>query len=160
MERVGQRWIAWEAYVRAVSLADRFWGDEATRAALVAHCRSRQDAILAVLRQREPLLTAAELQRRFDLELAFGVGCQRDQQAEEAQRLAAGADPDAVDLAAAVASLHPDLATRPGDEDTILLRGRRLGSLDLTGLFIGIFIGIALVVIHDAVVRVRATAQN
>ena len=54
MLRVGQRYIAWEAFERAARLADRFWPDPAIRRIFLDHCHARQAAIVANLRATNP----------------------------------------------------------------------------------------------------------
>ncbi len=105
MLRVGQRYIAWAAFERAVRLADSFWPTPDLRDALIAHCRGRQKRIEETLEfsgdgesRRTPWQhvsppvkdAVAALRPRFDAELAHGEAYQRAYQAYEAEKIAAG----------------------------------------------------------------------
>lgn len=86
MVRVGQRYIAWCAYERAVQMKDRFWPDAAIQEQFVTHCRARQAAIEKQL----PEPDREQLRPRFEAELAYGQRYQREYQQYEADRIAAG----------------------------------------------------------------------
>lgn len=88
MLRVGQRFIAWDAYERAAQLADRYSKDPNIQDALRAHCRKRQTEI----EQRLPAnpATVARLHSQFDAELAYGQEFQKAYQEYETARIAAG----------------------------------------------------------------------
>lgn len=106
MLRVGQRYIAWAAYERAIRMAERFWPDPALQQFLCEHCRQRQSQIEQTLSFRAPASTrrppwqyvspppaegtVATLRPQFEKELAHGEGYQRAYQEYEAARIAAG----------------------------------------------------------------------
>jgi hypothetical protein len=110
MLRVGQRYIAWEAFERASRLADRFSPDQSLREFLINHCRQRQQAIEETLlfhgegtgygtpwqRVSPPPSgeTVAQLRARFDQDLSLGEAFQRDYQEYESSRIAAGVSID------------------------------------------------------------------
>src|SRR5206468_441582 len=92
--RVGQRFIAWEAFERASKLADRFWPGQVERDALRDHCLKRQARIEGTLMSGEesprvPGLVA-DLRSQFESELAFGEAYQKAYQDFEAAKIAAG----------------------------------------------------------------------
>ncbi len=87
MLRVGQRYVAWEAFERTYRLADGFGPDAASHQFLRDHCRKRQARIEATL----PPAEVATLRPRFEAELAAGEGYQKAYQDYEAAKLAAGA---------------------------------------------------------------------
>ncbi len=98
MLRVGQRYIAWDAFERASRLAGRFWPDPALQQALRDHCRARQGEIEAALASgpiapggppADPK-AVARLRPDFEKELDFGLRYQEDYQEYEAARIAAG----------------------------------------------------------------------
>jgi hypothetical protein len=110
MLRVGQRYIAWCAYERAVLLQERFWPDADLRRQFVEHCRARQ----AFIEQQLPESDRAELRPRFQTELAVGQKYQQDYQAYEAERLAAGASPSDPHFHDAFHAAHGPIASPPG----------------------------------------------
>jgi hypothetical protein len=97
MLRVGQRYLAWEAFERASRLAERFSPAEAERQTLRDHCNARQARIEETLRASALLAkpprtaeTDADLRSRFEAELAFGESYQRAYQDFEAAKIAKG----------------------------------------------------------------------
>lgn len=99
------------------------------------------------MRTGDAQLTADELQRRFDAELAFGAAYQGELDAAEAAALGAGGDVDATDLNAHVAARHPALATSPGLEDTIVVAASANGH-GILGCCCGLLVGLILVKIR------------
>ena len=89
MLRVGQRYIAWAAYERAFRLAERYSTASTAQAFLRDHCRKRQTEIEQTL-VSEPR-TVASLHPRFDAELTYGEGFQKEYQNFETAKIAAGA---------------------------------------------------------------------
>ena len=103
MLRVGQRWIAWEAFERAGRMSDRFWPDPGLQQALREHCRRRQAQIEETLTFRAPdsdrrrawqyvsppptAATLAGLRPKFDAELAHGEAYRRAYQQYEAAKI-------------------------------------------------------------------------
>ncbi len=61
MLRVGQRYIAWCAYERAIGLADRVWPDADLQRQFAEHCRNRQ----TLIEQQLPAAEAAQLRPRL-----------------------------------------------------------------------------------------------
>jgi hypothetical protein len=105
MLRVGQRYIAWAAYERAVRLAGRFWPDPAAQQFLRDHCRKRQGQIEKTLSFQAPTSTrrpawqhvspppaegVEDLRPAFEAELAHGEGYQQAYQRYELEKIAAG----------------------------------------------------------------------
>jgi hypothetical protein len=97
MLRVGQRYIAWEAYQRTLRLADRFWPGQGEQQALREHCKARQAQIETTLQvqalESSPHsrdVTGAELRVRFEVELSFGEAYQQAYQEYEAAKIAVG----------------------------------------------------------------------
>ncbi len=114
MERVGQRAVAWACYERAARLEARFWPDEAVRKGFLQHLRSRQKAIIAAAGADEDAW-----RKKFDAELAHGLAWQEARMAYEAERIAAGADPEADDFYEAFDAEHGSIASPPGGIDWI-----------------------------------------
>src|SRR5689334_4400072 len=86
MLRVGQRYLAWSAYERAARMGEGFWPDPGLQGFLRDHCRQRQVMIESQL----PAAEVAELRPRFEAELAYGQGYQKEYQQYEAEQIAAG----------------------------------------------------------------------
>jgi hypothetical protein len=87
MIRVGQRYIAWTAYERAIRLADRFSRDAAIREKFIKHCRARQRLITESLPPDEE----STMRNQFDAELQHGINYQKAYQEYEAEQIKAGA---------------------------------------------------------------------
>ncbi|MFO0808784.1 MAG: hypothetical protein U0746_09195 [Gemmataceae bacterium] len=117
MLRVGQRYLAWCAFERAGRLADRYWPDPELQRFLRDHCTMRQAEIESQL----PAADVAQLRPRFDAELAFGQGYQRDYQAYEEQRIAAGASIDDAHIYDDFHAGRPPIASPVGPEDVFLI---------------------------------------
>lgn len=133
-ERIGQRYTAWNAYARAIRLADRFWPAPAVRERLVAHCRERQRALEHLLSDETP----EGLQARHEAELAFGLRYQEERQRFEAERIAAGADIDAPDFFAefdrAFEAQHGPIASPLGGADLVRIRSPGPSPVDLASV--------------------------
>lgn len=121
MERVGQRRLAWDAYERALGLAERFSPRAEVRRALVGYCQTRQERLAEDLG-----IPAEQLRSEHEQELARGVAHQEAQAAWEAAQIAAGADPSAPDFLGAFRAEHP-IASRPGGADERSYQGGRRG---------------------------------
>jgi hypothetical protein len=115
MMRVGQRYIAWCAYERAVTMKDRFWPDPVFCDCLAAHCRRRQALIEGQLAPEEQ----ARLRPRFQAELAHGLEYQKEYQEYEGRRLAEGASLDDPHFYDAFDSRHDPIASPVGEADRI-----------------------------------------
>jgi hypothetical protein len=123
MVQVGQYYIAWTAYERAVLLADRFWPpDRQVRKKFVAFCRTQQAAIEEWLPDDE----CAQLASRFRAELAHGLDYQKAYQDFEERQIRAGVplhDPHFYD---AFHSRHGNIASPVGKADRFLVNHRGL----------------------------------
>jgi hypothetical protein len=113
MMRVGQRYIAWNAYERGVRLAGRFWPDAKIQQQFIAHCRRRQ----AVIEQQLPNNTRERLRPAFEEELTRGQGYQQAYQRYEAEQIAAGADVESPTFHDAFHAKHGPIASPVGPED-------------------------------------------
>ena len=116
MLRVGQRYLAWTAYQRAIELADRYSPDPAIQSFLKAHCKRRQQELLdSYPPDQRP--DAEVLMMQFAQELAFGREFQQACEASEEQQLAQGVSVDDPDFNRDFIRAHPEIATTPGDEE-------------------------------------------
>ncbi len=113
MTRVGQRYLAWCAYERAIDMKDRFWGDPHIQRGFVEHCRARQ----AVIERGLPEQERAALRPRFRAELEHGREYQRAYQAYEAEQVAAGASIDDPHFYDKFYERHGRIASPVGDAD-------------------------------------------
>jgi hypothetical protein len=117
MLRVGQGYIAWCAYERAVLLAARFASNKELQSDFIANCRGRQERIEEQLPANEVRL----LRPRFQAELAYGQRFQKEYQEYEAQRIKTGASLDAPDFYAAFFKDREPIATPLGRADSYLI---------------------------------------
>ncbi len=117
MLRVGQRYIAWTAYERAILLEERFWPDRAVRQRFVDHCRARQRLIEDTLPSQE----RAALRPRFEAELDFGRRYQQAYQDFEARQIAAGVSLDDPHFYDAFHAEHGPIASPLGRADWALV---------------------------------------
>ncbi len=113
MVRVGQRYIAWCAYERAVEMKDRFWPDPAIQEQFITHCRTRQAAIEKQLPEQD----REQLRPRFKAELAYGRRYQQEYQQYEADRIAAGASIDDPHFYDDFHARHAAIASPLGEAD-------------------------------------------
>lgn len=86
MLRIGQRYIAWEAYERAAQLGKNVWPEADVHEAFVRHCRRRQQ----LLEQLLPAEDVKRLRSQFEAELAFGKRYQDAYHAFEAAQIRKG----------------------------------------------------------------------
>lgn len=96
MERVGKPRLAWAAYQRTQLLSGRFWPDRRIRDGLTAHCKRRQQAIVAMLSRQEGNTQQAltsDLLERFQAELKHGEELQAALARYEEQEIAQGRHP-------------------------------------------------------------------
>jgi hypothetical protein len=117
MARVGQRYIAWAAYERAVRLVPEDGPQAKTFEKFVVHCRNRQALIESTLAESE----RANLRPQFEKELAFGKGYQKAYQDYEARRIEEGADLDDPRFYDEFEAQHGPIATPVGPEDIYLV---------------------------------------
>jgi tetratricopeptide (TPR) repeat protein len=137
MVQVGQNYIAWTAYERALRLADRFWPpDPKITEQFVAFCRSQQAAI-------EQLLPAGErdgLRPRFEAELAYGKRYQTAYQDYEGMQIRAGVPLDDPHFYDAFYAEHGEIASPVGDADQFTVNHNDLlRALPLMMLLAGAF---------------------
>ena len=141
--RVGQRYIAWNAFERASRMAARFSADPDTQEFLRQHCSQRQTQIEESLRfvaapdsSRRSLpwqyvSTPADpeivdsLQLTFESELADGEKYQRECQAYEDSQIAAGRPIDDPSFFDEFHRDHGEIASPVGLEESILRVPRR-----------------------------------
>jgi len=117
MEQVEQRHLAWAAYARALELG----GESFPHA---ERCNGRMRAIEKSLwHDNGP--SRGSLQALFEKELAEGKAWQAAYQDYEAERIAAGDDPEAPDFYAAFHRTHGSIASSPGPEDTLRIHSSR-----------------------------------
>jgi hypothetical protein len=116
MLRVGQRYVAWCAYERAVHLADRFGPTPQIRTGFVEHCRRRQ----AVIEGELPDAEREVLRPRFEAELAYGLRYQQDYDRYEANRIAQGASLDDPHFYDDFHAQHGPIASPVGEADQFL----------------------------------------
>jgi hypothetical protein len=117
MLRVGQRYLAWTAYERAIGMADRFWPDTTIQDRFVEHCRTRQRLIETQL----PKENWSERRQQFQDELAFGQGYQTAYQDHEARRIKEGASIDDPHFYDAFHTEHGPIASPVGPEDKFIV---------------------------------------
>jgi hypothetical protein len=113
MIRVGQRFLAWEAFERASRLADRVHPSPAVRQGFRDHCRRRQE----VIEESLPAADVPGLRPRFDAELAYGQAYQAEYRRYEADRVAAGVPLRDPRFYADFEGGRPPIATPPGAEE-------------------------------------------
>jgi hypothetical protein len=116
MLRVGQRYIAWCAYERAVGLAERYSADPEIRRQFTEHCRRRQELIEKQLPEPE----RAELRPRFEEELAYGQDYRRAYQQYEKEQIARGISLDDPHFYDAFHAAHEPIASPVGPADTFV----------------------------------------
>jgi hypothetical protein len=120
MMRVGQRYLAWTAYERAVSMANTFWPDVEIQAKFVDHCRNRQKLI-------ENQLTSenwVERRRQFHGELDFGRRYQAAYQEYEAQCIQDGKSIDDPHFYDSFHAEHGAIASPVGPEDKFMVENQ------------------------------------
>jgi hypothetical protein len=116
MLRVGQRYIAWCAYERAVLTAEAFLPDANVRGRFVAHCRARQ----ALIEQSLPAGEVAALRDRFNAELKHGQDYQARYQQYEAGHIAAGVALDDPTFYDAFHAQHGKINSPLGEADLFI----------------------------------------
>jgi hypothetical protein len=117
MLRVGQRYLAWAAFERASRLADDFSPDADLQQFLRDHCRKRQATIERQLSADD----VAELRPRFDAELAYGEGYQRDYQQYEAEEIDRGQSIEDEYFHQKFLAGRPPIASPVGPEDELVV---------------------------------------
>lgn len=139
MLRVGQRYIAWNAFERASMLADRYSPDPQAQEFLKTHCASRQAAIEETLRfvprknprRRNPPwqyislppepATIDRMRTAFHAELNDGLAFQKEYQDFESDRLSQGHLTDDEHFFDDFTRNHESIATSVGREETVLI---------------------------------------
>jgi len=137
MMRVGQRYIAWCAYERAIMLAERFWPNPNIQARFVEHCLNRQ----AIIEDGFPPSEVKELRPRFTAELAYGQGYQKAYQDFEAKRIKQGATLDDSSFYDAFFAQHGQIASALGEADKFVVKPTWQPRLNMPSvvLFAGVF---------------------
>jgi hypothetical protein len=119
MFRVGQRYIAWCAFQRAIQLADIVWPDAELQQKFVAHCRKRQGLIAEQLKAFKFI----KMSLAFEADLKRGQSYQQAYQRYEEERLAAGASIDDPHFYDAFHAAHEAIASPIGPEDQFVVEG-------------------------------------
>jgi tetratricopeptide (TPR) repeat protein len=160
MLRVGQRYIAWCAYERAVSLEALFWPDIEIRQAFVRHCRARQQFI----ENQIPAADRNELRPRYEKELQFGKDYQTAYQEYEATKLAAGAPLDDPHFYEEFHKKRGPIATPVGKEDKPFVIASDAHESPLAGMVLGAgamaFLGACLVQFGPRMIPRRQSAHD
>jgi len=117
MMRVGQRFLAWTAYERAVGMADRFWPDSGIQEKFVEHCRKRQ----SIIEKQLPSESWTERRQQFQDELDFGRRYQADYQDYEAKQIKGGASIEDSHFYDAFHAKHGPIASPVGQEDKFVI---------------------------------------
>lgn len=166
MLRVGQRYIAWNAYERTLMLADRYSADSSTKDFLKQHCRNRQASIEKTLHpgaentgtqnfrglqfhSPPEQITVEQLRAAFQHDLEAGFDYQNAYQAYEEQELAKRRSTDDKQFFREFDRDHGPLITKVGSEETVLAVPRdsmlEYARADTTGTtFLGCGIGAVL----------------
>ncbi len=139
MLRVGQRYIAWNAFERASLLADRYSSDPQLQQFLRTHCANRQTAIEDSLRYIAPdgatsrnvpwqyislpvdSSVVDNLRRTFEQEFAEGVAWQDARDAFESSQLAQGVSTADEHFFNDLPNPLKDIASPVGSEESILI---------------------------------------
>ncbi len=117
MLRIGQRYIAWTAFMRASWMADGFWPDAGIRRRFVGHCFGR----LELIEKQVPEIERAQLRPRFHAELRHGQEYQEAYQRYETERIAAGDSIDDPHFYDAFLAQHASIASPVGREDKFVV---------------------------------------
>jgi hypothetical protein len=117
MMRVGQRYIAWCAYERAIRLVGHVWPDPKIQEKFAEQCRRRQ----ALIEGQLPRAEVADLRPRFEEELAYGQKYQEDYQLYEARSIAAGKSLDDPHFYDQFNAEHEPIASPVGAADVLLV---------------------------------------
>jgi hypothetical protein len=146
MESIGQNYIAWNAYERAVELQNLFWPDPLVRAQFVKICRKQQDEIAKMEDPANPTGWQDKLRIQHTSELAWGLAYQQAYQSYEAAQISAGVALNDPDFYTAFFRTHPSIASSPGlSDDAILTRTEARSLTDfLPCLVLGLGAGMAL----------------
>ncbi|QDU64134.1 hypothetical protein Pan216_50230 [Planctomycetes bacterium Pan216] len=157
MERVGQRYLAWDAYQRAADMSERFWPDSNIQQSFIDYCYERQQAIEQEMVDegyaKDRYAIHAELQTRHEQELARGQQYQEDYQEFEEGRLREGVPLDHPDFhrpfheqRGPIASPigQADLADVPGSNDRVLriesILGNTMLGAGIAGLLVALLV--------------------
>lgn len=127
MIRVGQHYLAWNAYERASRLADGIGPDPIPRK-FKEHCQARQQAIEAGL----PAPEVAQLRPSFEKHLQQGQDYQKAYQEYEARRIKEGASIADPHFYAAFDAQHGSIASPIGEEDRLEVEPRPVLGLTRT----------------------------
>ena len=138
MLRVGQRYLAWNAFERAARMAERYSPDPALQQFLIDHCHQRQQEIEESVNQdragksREAETSDTsdqhlQLTASFNAELSFGQQWQAEYQAYEALQIEAEHKISDPDFFADFDARHDPIASPIGNEERyVYVRRRRI----------------------------------
>ncbi|MCA9050950.1 MAG: hypothetical protein KDA89_19570, partial [Planctomycetaceae bacterium] len=144
MLRVGQRYLAWNAFERASRMADRYSADPDIRRFLVSHCRGRQAAIEETLQfvstddasrsnppwqHISPPPTAETLSRltsAFDAELEDAMAFRQRCETYEEQQIASGRSVFDADFYSEFGEDRASISSSVGLEETVLYVPRKV----------------------------------
>lgn len=137
MLRVGQRYLAWDAYERTWQMKEHLWPDVVIQRRFGELARERQ----ALIESQLPGVDWDRTRQRVNQELAHGKEYQRAYQAYEAQRIREGASIDDPEFYKAFDQDHAPIATPPGEEESFVIEERRKGAVRLPAMlfFAGLF---------------------
>jgi hypothetical protein len=129
MQALGQNAIAWNAYERAVELADHFWPDANVRAKMIDQCRTMQAQLANDESPNDADAWQLKMRDIHERELAWGLAYQKAYQDYEAGQIAAGVPLDHPDFYAAFFEGRSPIASPPGLADDFVLTQREAGTL-------------------------------
>jgi hypothetical protein len=149
MDNIGQHYIAWNAYERAIELQDYFWPDPIIRAKIVVLCRARQEDIEKIEEPDNPAAWQERMRTQHAKELAWGIAYQKAYQDFEASQIAAGVPLNDPRFYTAFFQTHPSIASSPGFSDDVIVTRLEASSVAdvLPCLVLGIGAGMVLALI-------------
>ncbi len=138
MMRVGQRYLAWTAYERAIAMFDRFWPNLDVQKTFVEHCSNRQK----IIEKQIPSENWAERRQQFQDELALGQGYQAAYQYYETRRIKEGASIEDEHFYDEFHAQQGPIASPVGPEDKFIVADARKPNLTLSWPLMLFFSGI------------------
>jgi len=155
MMRVGQRYLAWTAYERAIAMFDRFWPNLGVQKTFVEHCSNRQK----IIEKQIPSENWAERRQQFQDELALGQGYQAAYQYYETRRIKEGASIEDEHFYDEFHAQQGPIATPVGPEDKFIVADARKPSPTLSLPMMLFFSGI-FAFVTACVLRVTTTPSK
>jgi hypothetical protein len=138
MMRVGQRYLAWTAYERAIAMFDRFWPNLDVQKTFVEHCSNRQK----IIEKQIPSENWAERRQQFQDELALGQGYQAAYRYYETRRIKEGASIEDEHFYDEFHAQQGPIASPVGPEDKFIVADARKPNLTLSWPLMLFFSGI------------------